>query len=110
MGGLSLMELMVGYAYVILIDSMETSRFPNGSVRVFPLQAMSNPLEGHSASVHDTSLMTALEAGRQMGLDLPAEITIVAVEASALHEFSEELSPAVAAAVPALVQAVLDQL
>jgi Ni,Fe-hydrogenase maturation factor len=54
--------------------------------------------------------MTALETGRKMGLDLPEKITVVAIEATTVHEFSEELSPAVEAAVPVAVQAVLDLL
>jgi hydrogenase maturation protease len=110
LGGLSLMERMVGYDRVILIDSMETGQGPEGSVRVFPLEALTNPSAGHSTAIHDTSLMTALEMGRKMGLDLPASVTVVAVEAKNVYDFSEELSPAVAAAVPAMVEAALDEL
>jgi hydrogenase maturation protease len=110
LGGLSLMERLEGYQRAILVDSMETGQSPVGSVRVFPLSELPNPADSHSASAHDTSLMTALETGRRMGLDLPEKITVVAIEATTVHEFSEELSPAVEAAVPVAVQAVLDLL
>lgn len=110
LGGLSLMERLVGYQRVILVDSMETGQSPEGSVRVFPLEQLSNPSAGHSTAIHDTSLMTALEMGRKMGLDLPESVTVVAVEAKNVYDFSEELSPPVAAAVPLAVQAVLDEL
>lgn len=110
LGGLSLMERLVGYQRVILVDSMETGQGPEGSVRVFPLEALSNPSAGHSTAIHDTSLMTALEMGRKMGMDLPASVTVVAVEAKNVYDFSEELSPPVAAAVPAMVEAVLEEL
>lgn len=110
LGGLSLMERLVGYQRVILVDSMETGQNPEGSVRVFPLEALSNPSAGHSTAIHDTSLMTALEVGRKMGLDLPASVTVVAVEAKNVYDFSEELSPAVAAAVPTACQEVLELL
>ena len=110
LGGLSLMERLVGYQRVILVDSMETGQSPEGSVRVFPLEALTNPSTGHSTAVHDTSLITALEVGRKMGLELPESVRVVAVEAKNVYDFSEELSPAVAAAVPLAVQAVLDEL
>jgi hydrogenase maturation protease len=110
LGGLSLMERMVGYQRVILVDSMETGQNPEGSVRVFPLEALSNPFAGHSTAVHDTSLMTALEMGRKMGLNLPESVTVVAIEARNVYDFSEELSPPVAQAVPEAVRAVMDLL
>ncbi len=40
LGGLSLMERMVGYQRVILVDSMETGQSPEGSVRVFPMERL----------------------------------------------------------------------
>ncbi len=111
LGGLSLMERMIGYQRVILVDSMETGQSPAGIVRVLPLEALTNPSAGHSTAAHDASLMTALEMGRKMGLALPESVTVVvAVEAKNVYDFSEELSPAVAAAVPAAVQAVLNEL
>ncbi len=108
LGGLSLMERMIGFERAILVDAIETGRLPAGSVQTFPLEALTDPSAGHSASVHDTSLLTALETGRRMGLAVPREVRVVAVEAAQVYEFSEELSPAVAAAVPVAVQAVLD--
>ncbi len=110
LGGLSLMERLVGYQRVILIDSMETGRVPVGSVTVFPLEALTNPMAGHSASAHDTSLLTALKTGRQMGLDVPESVMVVAIEAKNVYDFSEELSPSVAEAVPVACEAVLELL
>ena len=110
LGGLSLMERMLGYWRVILIDSMQTGQVPVGSVRVFLLEALPDPSAGHSASAHDTSLLTALQAARAMGADVPGRVDVVAIEAEPTYDFSEELSPPVAGAVRAAVQAVLDLL
>ena len=101
------MERLVGYQRVILVDSMETGQSPAGSVSVFLLEALPNPSAGHSASAHDTSLITALETGRSMGLPLPDEVFVVAIEARQVSDFSEELSPAVAVAVPEAVRLTL---
>ncbi|MCL4529299.1 MAG: hydrogenase maturation protease [Chloroflexi bacterium] len=107
LGGLSLMERMLGYQRVILVDSMETGQSPEGSVKVFPLAALPNPMEGHSASIHDTSLMNALRAAQAIGESIPKRVDVVAVEAKNVRDFSEELSPAISSAVPAAAQKVL---
>jgi hydrogenase maturation protease len=110
LGGLSLMERMIGYQRAILVDSMETGQSPAGSVRVIKLAELDNPSAGHSASAHDTSLINALEAANTMGLPVPQSVEIVAIEAKNVYDFSEELSPAVAEAVPLAVIAVMDLL
>jgi hydrogenase maturation protease len=86
---------------------METGQSPVGSVRVFPLEELPNPMAGHSASAHDTSLLTALATGRKMGLDVPDLVMVVAIEAKNVYDFSEELSAPVAEAVPVACEAVL---
>lgn len=110
LGGLSLMERMVGYQRAILVDSMETGQSPEGSVSVFPLEALTNPSASHSSAAHDTSLLTALEVGRKMKMQVPEAVTVVAIEAKNVYDFSEELSPAVAEAVPLAVQSVIQLL
>lgn len=109
-GGLSLMERMLGYQRVILVDSMESGQGGAGSVRVFPLLALPNPIMGHSASAHDTSLMNALQVARSMGADVPERVDVVAIETKNTRDFSEELSPKVAAAVPVAVHKILELL
>ena len=108
LGGLSLMERLLGYDRVVLVDSMETGQSPVGSVSTFPLASLQDPMSGHSASAHDTSLITALKTAESIGADIPKRVDVVAIEAQNVYDFSEDLSPAVAAAVPEAVQAVLN--
>ena len=61
-------------------------------------------------AAHDTSLQTALQLGRTMGASLPDDIRIVGIEAERVYDFSEELSPEIAAAVPQALRLVLRQL
>lgn len=109
LGGLSLMERMVGYRRAIVIDAITTGA-PDGQVRALALEDLNGPPDAawaHATAVHDTSLSTALRLGREMGAPLPDNVHLVGVEASALYEFSEELTPDVAAAVPIAADAVL---
>ncbi|MEX2160477.1 MAG: hydrogenase maturation protease [Anaerolineales bacterium] len=107
-GGLGLMELMVGYERVILADAIVTPDVHIGAVHSQPLDKIN--ATAHSNSSHDASLQAALETGRRMGLQLPDEIWVVAVEIEPSYVFSETLSPAVAAAVPVAADLVKDKL
>jgi hydrogenase maturation protease len=106
-GGLSLMEHMLGYERVILVDSIETGECQEGSVKAFPLAALENPRLGHSASTHDTSLMTALQTAQSMGMKVPSRVHVVSIETKNVYDFSESLSPSVENAVPIATQKVL---
>ena len=110
-GGLRLMEAMLGRERVIIIDACQTAYGPPGTVHrmgLDDLRAMS-PTQ-HSTCGHDTSLVTALEMGRRMGLPVPNDVVIYAVEVENVLDFSEEPTPAVARAIPALRAAVLAEL
>jgi hydrogenase maturation protease len=109
-GGLSLMERILGYERVILVDSMETGENASGTVTTVSLEGLRNPGLGHSASAHDASLAIALETARLMGASTPSRIDIVAVEARTGLDFSEQLSPRIAVAVPVAAQMVLELL
>ena len=112
LGGLSLMERLTGSDRVILIDSIFTGKKPVGTVSRFTLEELPDLNAGHSASAHDTSLRNALNVGRSMQIELPEDrnVIIIAIEAEAVYDFSQELSPAVAGAVPQAVKAVLELL
>ena len=109
LSGLSLMEQLIGYERVILIDSLNTGKHAQGEVVTFTLDTLEDLTYGHSASAHDASLKTALGVGRSMGEELPADsdIHVVAVEARHVYDFKEELSPEIAASVPVAVQTVI---
>ncbi len=106
-GGLSLMERLVGYGKAIIVDSIYTGRQPKGAVSVFPLEALENPFAGHTASAHETNLLTALAMGRSLGASLPETVMIVAIESPDIYDFDDQLSPPVAAAVAPARDAVL---
>ncbi len=111
-GGLRLMELMIGYDRVILIDAIMTQNGHDaGFIHQLSLDDLREitPTE-HSASAHDTSLVTALDAGERMGLHMPKEFNIIAIEVKNVMDFSDEPTPAVAAAIPKVTEMVLEMI
>lgn len=102
-GGLRLMERLAGYDRAILIDALCAEGYLPGAVVRLGIDDV--PTE-NSGSSHDLSLPAALRLGAELGLQMP-HVAIVAVTARDVSGFSEELSPAVAAAVPRAVETVL---
>ena len=109
-GGLTLMEHLIGYERAILVDAITTGKVPDGTVRSFPIEALPNLAIGHFSSAHDTTLQNAIDMGRRMGAQLPKEIEIVAIEAQQIYDFSEELSAPVSNALPEAVKTVKELL
>jgi hydrogenase maturation protease len=107
-GGLRLMERMVGFDGAIVVDAIQTGAPPGTIHRLTPDGIPTQ----RSASAHDMNLATALEFGRQAGLHLPqnAAIRLVGIEAEDILTFSERCTPAVQAAIPRAVEAVLEAL
>jgi hydrogenase maturation protease len=99
-GGISLMESLIGFDRAIIIDAIVTHQAPIGSVRSLKLGDLPNPSLGHMSSAHDTSLQDALAIGRALGTHLPDDITVVTVESQKVYDFSETLTPLVADAIP----------
>ncbi len=104
------MEALVGYDRAIIIDSIVTRRDPIGKVSRCHIEELPNTTSGHMNSAHDASLTEALQLGRSLGAYLPDEIRFVTVEAQKVYEFSDELSPPVAAAIPEAVRIIMDLL
>jgi hydrogenase maturation protease len=107
-GGLSLMERLIGYDRAVIVDAIQTGQNPIGTVSRFRLEKLPPRTSGHTASAHDTDLLSALQVGRSLGAVLPAEILVVGIEIKNVYDFTEVLSPVVVAAIPQAVQMVLD--
>jgi hydrogenase maturation protease len=109
LGGISLMEHLIDYDRAILIDAFASDGDP-GSIHVMKLKDMPNYSAFHISSAHDTSLENAIEIGSSLGAHLPEDIMVVGIATQRIYDFSEELSPPVAAAMPQAVKIVLELL
>lgn len=104
-GGLRLMEQMIGYDRAIVVDAIQTGASP-GTIHLLSPDGI--PTQ-RSASAHDVNFSTALEFGRQADMQLPqnSQIRLVGIEAEDVLTFREHCTPAVEAAIPQAVEAVL---
>lgn len=107
-GGLSLMERLVGYERALIVDADLTGAL--AAIRVAPLEEFEGRPAAHLDSAHDVSVGRAIEVARDLGSRVPRHIMVVTIGIPSAAIFGDSLSPAVAAAVGPAVDAIIDQL
>jgi hydrogenase maturation protease len=105
-GGLGLLHYLEEWERVLVVDVAELGLQPGRYVRFTPREARLRET-GAGFSVHDAGLGQAIDLGMALGRQL-AEIVIYGLQPATM-DWGQGLSPAVEAAVPDLVQAVLKE-
>lgn len=95
-GGLELVEIIAGYARLVLIDAIVLPE-PPGTVVHRRLEDFG--ITRHVYGAHGFDLPTAVELGRRLGASMPTEVHIVGISVEDPYTVSEEMTPAVAASV-----------
>jgi len=107
-GGMNLLDMIVGYDRVIIVDAVKLKEGKAGDVKRFPLEdfdtfSYRNP--------HDASLPAAIRYALKIGEGrIPKEIVIIGIIIKETTSFGEELSPKILEAVPRAVEMVLSEL
>jgi hydrogenase maturation protease len=91
LAGIGLVEIFRGYEKIILVDSIQTGKYPKGTV--VHLQADDFASALHISDYHNMDFFTALEFCNQMYDDIPKDIEILGIEIFNVLEFSDELTP-----------------
>jgi hydrogenase maturation protease len=102
--GMYLLEAVVGASRLIVVDTVVTGTGPPGRVRVLSEGDFTGPPGG---SPHYVGLFETLELARGLGLPVPGEVIIVAVEAADYLTVGGRMTASVGAAVPVVVEKVL---
>ena len=105
--GLNLLELIVGYDKVIIIDAIMTE---DGEVgEIYRLRPENFVKTVHpTTSPHNANLATAIEIGKKsLAEQMPGEIVVFAVNIQEVTEFTEEMTRKVKEAVPKAVNLIL---
>jgi hydrogenase maturation protease len=106
--GLSLLDSIIGYDKVIIIDAIQTRKGKAG--QIYRMGPEDFSFAKHISSPHQINLVTALELGKMLNLAMPQRIAIFAVEAKDVTNFSETCTPEVERAIPEVVKMVLEEL
>lgn len=106
--GLNLLDLLAGYDRTIIIDAIQTVGGKAG--QIYRLESGALNATRHATSTHDINLATALELGNKLGLALPKQIDIFAIEVADTSTFSEECTPRVREAIPVCAEIIIREL
>jgi hydrogenase maturation protease len=101
--GLSLLDLIVGFRNVVIVDAIQTQRAPPGFLHQFGAGQLGVL---PAISPHFLGIGEMLALGRQLGLAMPAQVTILAVEVEDPFTVSTSLTPALQEAFPHIVESV----
>jgi hydrogenase maturation protease len=98
--GLNLLDLLLGYDKLFLIDALVSGNNCPGELKKL------KPGEGtaHLFTSHGLDFFNLLDLGKQLGLKVPEVGAIYGVEIENPVSFGEELSPSLSQKLPSLIQ------
>jgi hydrogenase maturation protease len=90
-GGMDIVELISSYQWVVLIDAVKTKNGIPGTVYEFTTADFKETL--HLTTIHDISFLSAIRLESRLGLHIPEDIYIFAIEIIEDRVFGENFSP-----------------
>jgi hydrogenase maturation protease len=104
--GFSLAERLVGYQRAVIVDALTDAQAEVGTVTQVEIQEPSS----HSLlSFHTAGFRDILTLARTVGLEVPKAIVMYGITIREPQTFSENLSAELAARLPQIVKAVVEQ-
>ena len=108
MAGLNLLDLLLNFDRAIIIDTIQTREGKVG--QVYRLEPGTFNATQHTVTPHDVNFAATLELGNKLGLPLPQQITIFAIEVEDVTTFSERCTPKVEQMIPVVTDMVIQEL
>ena len=106
--GLELLDMVLGYDRVVIVDAIVTDEGRPGEFHVLEENAFERTV--HGSTPHGINIATALAMGRKIVPEkMPKEVFFVAIEAEDIVNVSESMTPAVAAAIPSIVDRIVSE-
>src|ERR1035437_2176755 len=98
--GLALLDFITGYRAVAIVDSIQTGKAPPGFLHELDATAL-NQLTGRTP--HFVGVSETLALGKQLGLPMPEQVRVFAIEVEDPFPLGTALTPALQAALPGII-------
>jgi hydrogenase maturation protease len=98
--GLALLDFIVGYRAVLIVDSIQTGQSPAGTIHEVDAAGLKQ-LTGRTP--HFLGVGETLALCRHLGLAMPEEVRILAVEVEDPFTLGTQMTPALQRALPAVL-------
>ncbi len=99
--GFALLDDVVGAQRLLVVDTIQTVGAEPGSIRVFTSERFQ---PAAAVGPHFMGLFETLAAARELGMDAPEEVLIIAVEAADCITVGGPMHPKVRTAIPEVVE------
>ena len=99
--GLSLLDVIIGYDSLIIIDTIKKQNPTTGKIHTMEgseLRFIPGP------SPHYVSIPQSIEIGKKLGLKVPKNIKIIAIEAKNMYNLGEKLTEEMKEKVPVVIK------
>lgn len=90
-GGFRIIDLLEGFDYAVVIDSIKTGGKPSGSIYHYKPTDLLPTLR--LTSYHDINFITALKLAEALNARVPADIDIFAIEVEDNRSINETINP-----------------
>ena len=101
--GLALLDFIVGYRAVVIVDSIQTGKAPAGTILELDAAGLKQ-ITGRTP--HFLGVGETLALGRHLGLPMPEHVRIIAVEVEDPYTLGTKLTPGLRHALPAVIERV----
>jgi len=102
-----LLDYVIGYDRLIIVDSIKTGQGQPGELYKLGLDDFEKATD--SPSSHGIDIATAFEVGRRLGCKMPESVSIYAVEVRDNSNFSERCTEEVEVKIPSIVKRIIGE-
>lgn len=102
-----LLDYLVGYEKLIIVDSIRTGHGRPGELYKLALEDFKTSAD--CTSSHGIDIATAFEVGRTLGCNMPTAVSIYAVEVMDNENFSEQCTAEVEKEIPSIVTRIIQE-
>lgn len=105
--GIALLDFIVGYDRLIIVDSIKTEKGEPGELYKLELGALKPT--AHLTSLHGVDVATAFELGQRLGYKMPQHVSIYAVEIKDNTTFGEECTEEVEGKISLIAEQIIGE-
>jgi len=106
-GGMAILDHVLGYDKLIIIDSIKTGRGKPGELYKLELEDLKPAMDFSSS--HGIGIVTAFELGQRLGYRMPRFVSIYAIEIKDNSTFGEECTEEVEERIPSIAKKIMEE-
>jgi len=106
-GGMAILDHVLGYDKLIIIDSIKTERGKPGELYKLELEDLKPAMDFSSS--HGIGIAIAFELGQRLGYRMPRFVSIYAIEIKDNSTFGEECTEEVEERIPSIAKKIMEE-